>query len=450
MLHTIISIIALLLTIFFVIGIHEGAHFLTARLFRIKVLRFSIGFGKTLFRRYDRSGTEYIIALIPLGGYVQMLDEKQGPVVPDERRFAFNCQPFYKKFLVVLAGPVANLVSAFILYWIIFVIGFVTVKPIIGQISPHSIASKAMLQSNYEITRINGEVTPTWTKIIFNLIAHIGDSHTQIELKNPITQVVSTHTLDLSTWRLDGLTPDPLLSLGITPYQPSIPLVIKAIKTDSPASHSKLKMNDILLAINGKAVDSWHTVFTMIAAHPNETLTFQIKREGKKIELPVLIGHKNSFMFKKTGYLGIGPHFELPALLLKRIQYSPLNAISVSAKEMFDFVYFNVMLFGKIVSGQLSLQSLGGPITIFESAGSALQSGLMTFASFLAFLSISIGVINLMPIPGLDGGHLFIQIIEAIIRRPLPDKLILFLYRIGFLLIFFLLIQALINDILRL
>lgn len=451
MLYLLISIIGIFLTIFFVIGTHEYAHFQVARLLGVKILRFSIGFGKTLFHWRDKKGTEYVIALIPLGGYVKMLDEQEGEVHPRDLKHAFNRQPFYKKFLIVLAGPVMNILCAFILYWLIFVIGFTTVKPIIGDITPRSIAAEGGLKANQEIVRVDNSNTTSWTKIMLLLITHAGNQdHLKIEVKEPDQNTTSSHILDLSNWHMQALSPNPLSELGITPYEPKIPLIIGTIAADSPASISALKVGDTILAINKKPIKNWNTILTYIVKHPQQTFIFTIERAGKVSELPVHIGKQGGWLSEKTGYLGISPQFTWPEALLQQIKYSPVQALGRAWEEISDFTYFNLLLFGKILTGKLSLQSLGGPITIFESAGTALNSGFLSFIGFLAFLSISIGIINLLPIPGLDGGHLLLQTIELIIRRSIPEKFLLNIYRVGFLLIFFILIQAIMNDILRL
>ncbi len=450
MLHLFLSILGILLTIFFVIGTHEYAHFLAARLLNVKVLRFSIGFGKTLIRWHDKQGTEYVFALIPLGGYVKMLDEREGEVAPEDRRYAFNRQSFLKKFIIVLAGPVMNIFCALMLYWLIFVIGFNTVRPIIGSVTPNSIAARSGLPAKQEIIAVDGDNTHTWTGIMFRMIAHLGNQDQMTLTTQDAQQHRSTYTLNLTHWTIDALTPDPLSSLGITPYTPEIPLVIGVIAPNSPALSSPLKVGDKILSINAKPMKTWEEVIQYINKHPGQSLSFRIERHGVTQTIAVTLGTKSPWFGQKTGYLGISPQFEWPAQLIHKIQYAPLAALPHAWHEMMDLTYFNLLLFGKMITGKLSLQSLGGPITIFESAGDALNSGLLAFISFLAFLSISIGVINLLPIPGLDGGHLFIFAVEAVLRRPLPEQVVFNMYRAGFLLLIFILVQAMINDLLRL
>ncbi len=451
MISIITFIIGILFTILFIIGTHEYAHFIVARMLNINVLQFSIGFGKKLFSWRGKNGTEYVFALIPLGGYVKMLDENEGMVSKEQLPFAFNRQPIYKKFLVVLAGPAMNLFCAFILYWLIFTIGFTTVKPVIGSIIPHSIAATSKINPNDEIMTIDGKPTPTWSSVILRLIAHIGNNDAaKMEVKNIYSKKISTYSLNLSHWHMDELSPDPLSSIGIMPYQPFIPLIIDEIAPNSPAVKSPLQIGDQIIAINHKTIKTWNELSSIISHNPSQLLFFTIERKSKRLDVPVIIGYQRNITLDKTGYLGIAPKFDMPKIQLRHIQYSFFEAAPRALQEITDFVYFNVMLFGKLLTGKLSLKSLGGPITIFETAGTALNYGFISFTVFLAFMSISIGIINLLPIPGLDGGHLLMHIIESITRRPIPENVLLLLYRLGFIFIFVIIVQALVNDIARL
>ncbi|EKD71122.1 MAG: hypothetical protein ACD_46C00268G0007 [uncultured bacterium] len=448
MLYAFISIFGILLTIFIVIGIHESAHFFMARWLNVKVLCFSIGFGKKLFSWHDKCGTEYIVAAVPLGGYVRMLDEAEGDVPENEKPFAYNRQPFYKKFLIVMAGPLSNLISAFLFYWLIFVIGFATIKPIIGTVTPNSIADLAGLNANQQIVQIDNQDTPTWMEIIFQLLYHAGDQD-QIKISVIQNHQTKEHLLDATHWQMDALTPDPLQSLGITPYEPEIPLVIAYINPKSPAIAAGLKPGDKIIAIDNTAIKNWLMIIETITKNPEKSLNFTIERNNKRIIIPVEVGYQRNLFFQKSGFLGIAPSISWPPNMLQKIQYGPLEAISKAYDKVYDFTYINLVLLGKMVTGKLSVQGLGGPITIFETAGGALNAGWLSFLSFLAFLSISIGVINFLPIPGLDGGHLFLQTIEAIIGKPIPEKIMIFLFRCGLFFILFVLIQALVNDLLR-
>lgn len=451
MLHALIATLGIILTICFVVGTHEAGHFFMARLVGVKVITFSIGFGKSILRWKDKSGTEYVFAIIPLGGYVRMADESEGEVAKADLPRAYNRQPFWKKFLIIAAGPLTNFVSAFFLYWVIFTIGFVTIKPIVGEITPKSIAADAGMQTKQQILEVDGQRVDTWTNILFKLLRHTGDQDTTSMLvKMPGSDKTQTLTLSLQNWKMNDLNPDPFKSLGFLPYEPPVQMEIGYIQENSAAAASRLAVGDKLIAINQQPMKDWPEIVKLVRAHPGETIMFTVERQNKRMEIPVQIGVEKDWLMQKTGTLGIAPRVDVPDSILQKVRYTPISAIGKAAREVNDFTYFNLLLFGKMVTGKLSLDSLGGPITIFSTAGSSLNYGFIPFLGFLAFLSVSIGLINVFPIPGLDGGHLFLQTLEAISRRKIPDNVVIFLYRMGFIFLFLVMVQAMVNDIMRL
>lgn len=448
MLQLFIALIGIILTIFFVVGIHEFGHFIAARCVGVKVERFSLGFGKPLLRRYDKKGTEYVIAPIPLGGYVKMLDEGEGEVAPADLPFAFNRQPFYKKFIIVIAGPLFNLIFAFLIYWVIFMVGYTSITPIIGNVKPDSIAAAAGLQPKQEIIRIDDKATSSWASIIINILSHTGNQD-HLLVDTLYDSKTNRYNLNLTNWQLDALKPDPLESLGIVPYEPMALPIIFQIDEKSPAKNI-LKVKDKIIAVNDTPVKTWSDLAIEISQHPNTTLIFTVNREGKTFTTPITTLQKRDAFFRAHGFLGIAPQIEWPKNILRYNQYDPLTAFSHAWQNTRDFINLNFIILGKMLTGKISIKSLGGPIAIFENAGTALNNGIMPFFSFLAFLSIAIGILNILPIPGLDGGHVLFQVIEWIIRRPIPIHVQLLFYRLGFILLILLIAQALINDILRL
>jgi len=359
------------LTVLMVVGVHELGHFLAARLLGIRVLKFSLGFGRELASFTDRKKTRYSLSLIPLGGYVSLLEESDA--TNEDRHQVFSRQPLWKRFSVIAAGPLTNLLFALLLYWIIFMTGFTSILPVTGEVTPHSIAKNAGMSSAQQITQVDGTEVKSWTGVMFRILDHIGNHDIlKIETKNRHSNVTHHYTLDLSTWKLDPLKPDPLGSLGLSPWLPKI----------------SGKMN-------------------------TQTPT-------------------------------------LPGWLLYKNKYDPLTAFRHAWQNTRDFSVLNLKMTVRILEGQLSLKSLGGPISIFGQAGQALHNGAVPFISFVAFLSIAVGIINILPIPGLDGGHLLFQIIESVTRRPISERLMALFQRIGIIFIVMIAIQAIVNDLMRL
>lgn len=450
MLTFIISILGIILTIFFVVGVHEFGHFIVARLMGVKVLRFSIGFGKSLFRWHDKKGTEYVLAAIPLGGYVKMLDEQESAVAKKDLPFAYNRQPLYKRFAIVSAGVIFNIIFSFAIYWLLFVIGFTTFTPIVGKVSPDSIAQAAGIRSSQEIMSINDQPTPTWMKVIVGILNQAGEKGTmKVAVKEPATQTIRPLTLNLATWKLDNLRPEPLASLGIFPYEPEIPTIIGEIQSSSNA-YNKLLKGDKIIAVDRVPVKDWSELVAIIIKKPSQQVSFTINRQGKLITIPIKVGYKLDVFLHQQGFLGISPQFEWPKALLRTQHYGPLAAIAPAWQETKMLLNLNVIVLKKLFTGEVSIRSLGGPITIFESAGAALNHGFVAFLSFLAFLSVAIAVINILPIPGLDGGHVLFQAIEFMTRHPVSVQIQLLLYRLGLVLLLLLIAQSFVNDLWRL
>lgn len=453
MLEILIAIVGIFLTIFFVVGVHEFGHFFVARLLGVKVLRFSIGFGKAFYRFHDKKGTEYVFAPIPLGGYVKMLDEGEGTVATTDLPFAYNRQPAYKKLAIVLAGPFFNILFAFVIYWSLYIIGFNTIIPVIGKVTPQSIAAQAGLLPGQEIIAVNDKTTASWMSVIISFLSHAGDRDIlSLTTKNLDSLQTQNFKLDLSKWKMNDLKPDPLESLGIAPYEPEMPAIVG--KVESPYSNGtrdQLIKGDQIVAVNNKPIKNWIELTEIIEKNPDTQLLMTVKRNPgeKTLQLNVKTHSTRNLLFKKRGLLGISAEFQWPKKYLRHNQYGPIDALLHAQREVNNLLYLNIFSVGKILTGKISFSSLGGPITIFESASAALNNGFISFVSFLAFLSIAIGFINILPIPGLDGGHILFQTLELVTQRSVPLRYQYFLYRLGFIFLLILITQALVNDILR-
>jgi len=441
-----LSIIAFLITITVVVGIHEFGHFIVARLCGIKVLRFSVGFGKKLFSFTDKKGTEYRVSMIPLGGYVKLLDENEEPVVAQELHLAFNRRPVYQRAMVILAGPLLNFVFALAVFWLMFIIGFTSVKPIIGSVIPNSIAKTAGLKSQQEIVAIDTHQTPDWASVLIRIFFRIGSKNSiRIMAKLPKESIGKNYQLDLFNWQINELRPDPLKSLGIIPYSPYVPAIIGA-----QLDHHQLQIGDKILAVNQKTINNWHELVKQIKSHPDQELLFKIQRNDKIMQIKIKIGHKYISLTKKEGFLGVMPKFQWPEKFINHNKYTSWPALTHAFKRILVFTKLNLVLIGKMIVGDFSVRGLAGPLTIFTTAGHAFYLGLITFLGFLGFISATIGLFNLLPIPGLDGAHICYFIIEAIIGRPVSMKVQILAFRLGLLIIFLIMVQAVINDVLRL
>lgn len=442
----ILKIFAFLFAIFILILVHEFSHFWVARRCGIKILKFSIGFGKALYNWRGKDGTEYILAAIPLGGYVKMLDTRETKVSAREHKFAFDYKPIWQRLLVVLTGPVVNLLFAFLVFWLLFVIGITVPKPIIGKITPHSIASQAGLSRGAEITAVDGKKVVNWQEVVLTIFSRIGDRG------NLIVKTTSDniYSLNIDSWKLDSFQPDPLLALGITPYHPLAPTIIGKVMPKSPAAVFGLLPNDRVISINNQRVSDWEEFIEQIKKYPAQQINLLIKRDGKVLSRTVTTDWKFGEGWIKIGYLGVGAlPTKWPEEILLHQQYSPLYALFPALTQTWAMFDFNGVALTKLVTGKISFHVLGGPIAIFQSAAAALNAGIVVYFGFLAILSVMLAFVNLLPIPGLDGGHVLFLAIEAVLRRPISVRVQALVFRLGMILLILIMVQATINDLMR-
>lgn len=445
-----ISIGAFAVAIGVLVAFHEFGHFIVARRLGVKVLRYSIGFGKPLWGWTSRkSGTEYVIAAVPLGGYVKMLDEREGEVDPEERHLAFNTQPVWKRVAIVAAGPGFNFVFAVAAYWLVFMVGIVGMKPMLGNVAQGTPAFQAGLQRGDVIVSINDHDTPTWDVARTDLLEAALSSHSaQLEVRRTKGQ---RQRLNLD---LRGVSTDPQKfydQAGITPYQPKIKPVIGRVEPGSPAQQAGIQAGDRIVAIDGNKIQDWTALVKWVRAHPGATTRFTVARNGRQLTLPLKIGHVQSDG-KTVGHIGAGVDVnrDLWQDLRAEQRYGPGRALTAGASRTWEMTALTARMLWQMVVGRVSWRNISGPIDIAQYAGYTAQLGLSPFLSFLAIVSISLGVLNLLPVPVLDGGHLLYYVAELIKGSPLSEKTQMIGQQIGLVLLIMLMSLAFYNDIARL
>ncbi|MGF2686414.1 RIP metalloprotease RseP [Marinobacter sp. DUT-3] len=448
--HIVQTVLALALTLGILVTLHEFGHFWVARRCGVKVLRFSVGFGKPMFSWYDRHGTEFAIAAIPLGGYVKMLDEREGPVPEELRDQAFTSKPPSKRIAIAAAGPIANFLFAIAAYWLLSVVGFTAVAPIVGDVKPDSIAERMGLVEGMEIHEVDGHRVTSWRDINMRLLERAGE-HSSVALvvsRNGSRGELST---SLDGWRLQDSRPDPLGAFGIEPWRPAIPAVLDEIVSGGAAEAAGLQPGDRVVAVEGQPVAGWFELVDIIRASPASTLAVTVERQGERLDLQVTPESKTTESGEKIGFVGAGvAQVSWPDEVLRDVRFGPVAAVPNAVSETWADTRLTLVAIKKMVTGLLSPTNLSGPITIARVAEASVSSGFEDFIRFLAYLSVSLGVLNLLPIPVLDGGHIIYYTIEAIRRKPLSEQAQALGLRIGMALILTLMVFALYNDLMRL
>ncbi|MEX3775802.1 sigma E protease regulator RseP [Pseudomonas sp. MYb118] len=444
-------IVGTLVALGVLVTFHEFGHFWVARRCGVKVLRFSVGFGMPLLRWHDKQGTEFVVAAIPLGGYVKMLDEREGEVPADQLDQSFNRKSVRQRIAIVSAGPIANFLLALVFFWVLAMLGSEQVRPVIGAVESGSIAAKAGLSPGQEIIAIDGEPTSGWGAVNLQLVRRLGESGTlQLLVRDQGSTADSPRELTLDNWLKGADEPDPIRSLGIRPWRPALPPVLAEIDPKGPAQAAGLKTGDRLLALDGKAVDDWQQVVDTVRTRPDTKILLHVERDGAQIDVPVTLAARGDSK-APSGYMGAGVKaVDWPPEMIREVSYGPLAAIGEGARRTWTMSILTLDSLKKMLFGELSVKNLSGPITIAKVAGASAQSGVADFLNFLAYLSISLGVLNLLPIPVLDGGHLLFYLIEWARGRPLSDRVQGWGIQIGISLVVGVMLLALVNDLGRL
>lgn len=424
MLELIRTVLSFLLALGILVTIHEYGHFWMARFFGIRVLRFSIGFGNPLFKWRDRRGTDYWIATIPLGGYVKLLDNREGPVPEAMKSEEFSHRPVKQRLAVYFAGPAINLVFAFLLYWMLFATGVSVLIPRVGDVPDNSPAAMAGFERGQEIISVDGKHTVSWEDVSFALVDRLGDSGKIVfEVKAPDN--TATQKIQVSIDRFLSDAPrdtSPLDQLGLAVYVPKLPAHIGEVLSDTPAERAGFKAGDRVLAVEGQAIADWSSWVKVIRENPEKPLAVDIQRDGQALTLTVTPEAQAGQGDVVFGRIGAGAVKTGQEDQVRQVRFNPLVSAAQALHKTWDRITMTLTTLGKMVVGRVSVENLSGPITIAQVAADTAQFGFEPFVNFLAYLSISLGILNLLPIPVLDGGHIVFGLYEWVRGQPLSEK----------------------------
>jgi len=436
--------LALLVTLGILVTVHEFGHFVIARRSGVRVVRFSVGFGRPLWSWHDRHGTEFAIAAIPLGGYVRMLDEREPGAIEVERRpgdLSFNELSVWWRMAIATGGPLANFLLAMVVYWFLFVVGTTGIAPILGSIPEGTPLERTELAAGREIVAIDGVETRSWQEVTMALAGRLGDSgQVLLSTRIPGAEATLETSVPIASWHRGVDEPDLLGSLGIVP---ALPAILGEVLGDGPAAAAGLRRWDQIVATNDEVVTSWSQWVGIVQRSPGEPLQLRIQRDGREVMLMVTPDSRTATDGSMTGYVGVAPY-------MREIRYGLAGAVPQSIAETWDKTALTLGLLKKMVVGDVSVKNLSGPITIAKVAGDSARSGWRFFLGILALLSISLAVLNLLPIPILDGGHILFCLAEVVRGKPLSERTQIVGTQVGLFLVGGLMILALYNDFSRL
>lgn len=443
------SLGAFVVTLGILVTFHEFGHFWVARRCGVKVLTFSVGFGKPIWQLQGRDGTVYQVGVIPLGGYVRMLDERVDSVSEDERQVTFNSKTVWQRAAIIAAGPIANFVLAIAVLWVMFVIGVPSVKPIVGTVQENSIAAQAGIQTPAEIIAIDGVETADWQQVNLRFAAALGNDLVEVKTIDEGNRE-RTYQLQIGAWRLQDNQQPTYAALGLQPFRPEVSLVLSYIAPDSPAAAANLQVGDKIIAFDGTPVVDWPQTRDLIMQAAGQEVRVTLERNGQTVTQQVQLGSREA-NGQRYGFLGVEPTVAAyPEQYRFTQQYGIVDGLLQGAERTWELMALSVNMLGKLLVGTVSVSNLSGPVAIAEGAGATASYGLVYFLGFLALISVNLGIINLVPLPVLDGGHLAFLAIEGVRGKPVSERVQEVCYRIGGILIFALMAIAISNDILRL
>jgi regulator of sigma E protease len=446
------TILVTLLTLGILVAVHEFGHFWVARRCGVKVLRFSIGFGKPLLSWSDRSGTEYVVAGIPLGGYVKMLDEREGPVPDDMLGQTFNRASPRARIAIAAAGPLANFILAIFVYWLVFLNGVNGVAPIVAKVEPGSLAEQAGIVAGQEFLSVDGEATPTWEALQLQLLNRIGeDGEVHLNMRSPDSDLVTENVVTLTDWMHDVEEPNPVREFGVTLFVPEVVPRIETVVAESPAERGGMRTGDLVVEADGQAVSSWQEWVEYVRQKPEEAVSVVVERDNQRVSLTITPERKLDEELQAHGYVGVGVAMpSWPEAMQRTMEYGVVGAAVAAVDKTWKMSAFTLSSIKKMLMGLLSPKNLSGPITIAKVASSSVQYGFFAWLTFLALLSISLAVLNLLPVPVLDGGHIVYALVEWLTGKPVAEQVQVWANQLGLVLVVFVMVFALYNDVLRL
>jgi len=431
---------------------HEFGHFWVAQKCGVKILTFSVGFGKPLWsRRIGKDQFEFIVAALPLGGYVKMLDEREGKVAESELNRAFNRKPLAQRTAIVLAGPVFNFIFAIVAFWFMFMIGLTGLKPIVGEVEQGSIAYMAGLNEGVEIIAVDSRETKTWTMVVDGFVSKIIDAG-KVDIKVRDGSVVKNLTINFEGLSIDDLAEQGLLNkIGITPEKFKVPAIIGDVHLGLPADEAGLIAGDLIVSANGEEIGDWVQWVKYVQARAKQTISMKVKRSDEYIIMEITPDEKIRDDGSVIGFIGAANQLVKPLKeIFAKESYSFIPAFVRGVEKTWDMSWLTLRILGKMITGQASVKNLSGPISIAQYAGDSAQSGIATFLWFLGIVSVSLGVLNLLPVPLLDGGHLLYYVVEFIKGSEVSEATQIIGQQIGFTLLLGLMILVFYNDIARL
>ncbi len=447
-----ITLLAFVGAIVMLVLFHEYGHYLVARRCGVKVLVFSLGFGSPIYKkRFANSDTEWVISAIPLGGYVKMLDEREGEVLPSELDMAFNRKPVLQRMAIVAAGPLANLLLAILLYWIMLMHGMPGLKPVLGEVPKGTPAAASSMKPGETINAIDGASIPSWQELHWTLLT-LGLKRGEVAVDASSADGSSVrHMLSLDSLNAHDLEGDFLEKLGLHLYQPTVLPVIGMLTDAGVAKKAGLEIGDKLLSADGIALHNWSELVDIVRAHPERAVRLDVQRGVMNLNLTV-VPDAVVESGKKVGKIGAAPRVDEAAWQAMRVEVSfgPVDALQRALGKTWDTAAISLKMMVKMVQGEVSVKNLSGPITIADYAGQSAHLGLASYLGFLALISISLGVLNLLPVPILDGGHLLYYVGELIKGSPVSDQAWEIGQKIGIALLGTLMVFAIYNDINRL